>query len=260
MSKRNSQLTATLLGLAALGGAAWFIGRRPGSADTLPSFTQNVSDQIVAEPGDMIDKAQQTLWGVKWSAHASGLNGFVKWPSIPISGIRVGGPMGELKHKGPRDSGRACGANGRWYSNPRNITFYYLGQKQGSIRGDVRALYCLLLLCEKAELRSFAHLGMYALNGGADSSHDYGYAIDIPVKQPEINGHDIMERFILAARQVNMPMAWTSTYKDGDQWPMFQMRNGVKTRFSYSRQNHSDHYHLVLPRPNFALPVVEVTS
>lgn len=259
--KAPSWTTPTLLGAAGAGLLAWYVfGRRPGSADTLPSFTQNVSDQIVAAPGDLIDKAHQTAWGIKYNGESSGLNGYVPWPGIPISGIRVGGPLGELKHTGTHNSGQSCGANGRWFNNPHNIRFYYRGNKVGSIRGDVRALFCLQMLCEKAEITDLAHLGMYAFNGGNDKSHDYGYAIDIPVKQPKQSGHEIMERFILAARQTDMPMAWVSTYADGNVWPMFQMRGGTKTRFSYSRQNHNDHYHLVLPRPNFALPVVKVSK
>jgi len=197
-------------------------------------------------------------YGIKWTSTSSGLNGtrpWAGWYSAAFGGTPKPG-YGRVTHKGAYKTERDRGSGGRWYP-PAGFKLRYAGTLQGSVRGDARALVILARLCEIADLGELSHLGMYVWQGGVgDVTHDYGYAIDI-TDSPKYTKKEVMDRLIEAARSINAPIAWISSQQDGNIWPMYQLRNGSITRFSFSRQNHHSHYHLVLPRPNFALNGVE---
>lgn len=126
---------------------------------------------------------------------------------------------------------------------PAGTVYLYGGKPVSVIDGDPRALAVLGFLTEGLKLRF-----MGILNPGSKLNHNpkYGCAIDIP-------DDDIMNEILSRAMQHDIPIAWISKNRaDNGRWPIFQVVGGKKVLRGYSSQNHDSHFHVDLPRPNWA--------
>lgn len=153
-----------------------------------------------------------------------------------------------------------CAKSGHWTHPNDGFRMAYCGTDQLSTRGDPRALWSLAVLLRTAGLTGLNHLGMYP-GRTTTSTHAAGYAIDVIggyAGELVLNRWDTMNALVSAAQQLNCPLAWISTDVDrlSRTWPLFQLRKGIKTRVSSSRQDHSSHFHLYLPRPDIAMNYV----
>jgi len=211
----------------------------------------------------------ERAWQVHYTKGSSGMGvkeATKKWPSsietlsneIPAT-LAATSPMGKITIPAKRQTGRQM-AEGRWYRPDGFLLIGSTGTPQGSIEGDPRALYCLDLLLQTAGLDGLYTLGMHVNQSLAgDQTHDNGYAIDIAGGRKNgaaLSADETMNLLIMAAEQHHMPIAWISRYKKDGSWPMFQLRQGEKVYFSYSKADHTSHYHVVLPRPNWAVAVI----
>lgn len=127
-------------------------------------------------------------------------------------------------------------------------TLHYQGGKSGSLTGDPRFLYCLDHLMRIANMDRLDHDGVQpGPNSVGDFGHGSGCAIDLR--------NDLQfNRLLEAAKVAKMPVAWISkSHVPGKGWPIFVLQNGIKTGpFTHTKINHNSHFHVILPRPNWA--------
>lgn len=260
--------TRNLPYLVAAGAAVYLLARKG-----LPMFGNATVNLITG----MTTPA--AIWGVDYLNKGFSLDSLrgnkpwpMNWKTDPLQPPAVA----EFQRRYPRNgalfqqgappiaSGVAAGQKGVW--TPDGIKLTYAGQPATMLRGDVRALYTLGVLCMVGGVTHLDHLGMAVLYNGKvarpgqkEFGHGYGYAIDI-------TSDVTMNKLIAAATKLHCPIGWISAQKGQSGWPMFQLRekNGQmeKVRVGQSNVNHSNpyHYHLMLPRPIWATEQVDAVN
>lgn len=203
----------------------------------------------------LIDDFAESKWGADWKKRPRSLDSLVGEISTKMdfpdrlyaiaAEANISLPGKIIIHHEPGGL-RATGGSSRWYPPEGFKLIYADGQPTGSLRGDPRALACLAYLVGQSNLGELHHIGMFHWDPTTpDFGHDGGYGIDL-TRDSEMNA------LIEAAKKVSMPIGWISKNHDGDGWPIFQLRNGVKTLVGHSSIDHSSHFHVVLPRPQWA--------
>lgn len=255
--------------LALAGGLAWLFWKFKPLIQTMTGTNSPAPSYAFTGGNDLI--AQEQQWEVPYlrvPESLRSLTGSKKWTSPSPLGafgpslkpLTTSDPWGIIRQLAAPTTDKRRGQNGNWLP-PAALTLTYTpgnrpDQHSFSLNGDVRALYCLSVLCREAELNELHHLGLAVWNlATADYGHDLGYAIDL-------TNDDEMNALVNAATSLKMPIGWISRSKITDAkgksyWPKFQLRNGVKTRVGSSTINHNSHFHLMLPRPDAALIYVQ---
>lgn len=207
----------------------------------------------------------EKIWQAPYKANSSGLTGFKKFHYSPLGEVAdwLTHFTPDIRYK-PTDKANEIGKSGTWWIPAGSNLYNSNGKAITHLTGDPRALFTLARLWADIDTEPVASLGMFVWQPGTtDTTHDYGHAIDLAPLHGDVTSLNmVMNRLVTAAISRNCPIAWISPYqsKGKSTWPMFQVRNGVKVEFSYSKQNHSNpfHYHLVLPRPEIGLNFAKV--
>lgn len=211
-------------------------------------------------PGPASMREGEAIWQVPWDKIKTSWNA---WQgdkpyaistaiTFPLTLLQQPEPAGRITFNSAGNTRRQRGSGGRWVPPPTVQISYGNAGPVSALIGDPRALYCLDKLCTAGQVTQINHLGMSSWNPkNGFWGHDDGCAIDLV-------GDDTMNRIVHAAINLKMPIAWVSSTPkkkaNGNlYWPIFALKNGEKIEVGSSNSNHNSHYHLVLPRPQWAL-------